>query len=133
MSDTTLKSTGRLTVLVVDDNEDAAESMATMLEMYGHEVRTAFDGEAGVAAAGEFRPQVAFLDLGMPKVNGYDAARRIRAEGWGKDVLLVALTGWGSDDDKRKCEEAGFDRHLTKPVSPQALTKLLAEVVPVPA
>ncbi|VTT96339.1 sensory box protein : PAS domain S-box OS=Thiocystis violascens (strain ATCC 17096 / DSM 198 / 6111) GN=Thivi_3000 PE=4 SV=1: MASE1: PAS_4: PAS_4: PAS_3: PAS_3: PAS_3: PAS_3: PAS_3: PAS_4: HisKA: HATPase_c: Response_reg [Gemmataceae bacterium] len=134
MNGTALMATGRkLTILVVDDNEDAAESMATMLEMFGHEVRTAFDGEAGVAAAGEFRPQVAFLDIGMPKVNGYDAARRIRAEGWGKDMLLVALTGWGSDDDKRRTEEAGFDRHLTKPVNPQALTKLLAEVEPVGA
>ena len=115
-----------LSVLVVDDNADAADSLAELLELLGNEVRTAYDGEAGVRAAGEFRPAVILCDIGMPKVNGYEAARRVRAEAWGNGMVLVALTGWGQDDDRRKTSEAGFDHHLVKPVEFAALTKLLA-------
>ena len=97
-----------------------------MLGIMGHEVRTAHDGEAGVAAAAEFRPEVVLMDLGMPKVDGYEAARRIRAEPWGDEPFLVALTGWGADEDRRRTHEAGFDRHLVKPVALDALTESLA-------
>jgi PAS domain S-box-containing protein len=115
-------------ILVVDDNEDARESLAMVLEIMGHEVRTAHDGAAGVTAAADFRPEVILMDLGMPKVDGYEAARRIRAEPWGGEPFLVALTGWGADDDQRRTRDAGFDRHLVKPVGLDALTKLIAEV-----
>ena len=94
-----------------------------MLRIMGHEVRTAHDGEAGVAAAAEFRPDVILLDLGMPELNGYEAARRIRAEPWGDGPFLIALTGWGADEDRRRTHEAGFDHHLVKPVDPDALTE----------
>ncbi len=112
-------------VLVVDDNEDAAESMAALLEMYGHEVRAALDGEAGLREAEAFRPHVVLLDIGMPRVDGYEACRRIRVSPWGRGVVLIALTGWGADEDRRKTKEAGFDHHLTKPVNPPDLRKLL--------
>jgi CheY-like chemotaxis protein len=118
----------RRRILVVDDNRDAAESLAEMLEIMGHEVRAAHDGEAAGVAAAEFRPDVVLMDLGMPKVDGYEAARRIRAEPWGNEPLLVALTGWGADEDRRRTHEAGFDRHLVKPVALDALTELLATV-----
>ncbi len=114
-------------ILVVDDNRDAAESLAMLLGILGHEVRTAHDGEAGVAAA-EFRPDLILMDLGMPTVDGYEAARRIRAEPWGGETFLVALTGWGADDDRRQTRDAGFDRHLVKPVALDALMKLIAEL-----
>jgi CheY-like chemotaxis protein len=110
----------------VDDNSDAAESLAEVLGIVGHEVRTAHDGEAGVAAAAEFRPDVVLMDLGMPGVDGCEAARRIRAEPWGAGPVLVALTGWGSDDDRRRTHDAGFDRHLVKPVALAALTEVFA-------
>jgi signal transduction histidine kinase/ActR/RegA family two-component response regulator len=115
-------------ILVVDDNRDAVDSLAMMLELMGHEVRTAHDGEAGIAVAAAFRPEVILMDLGMPKLNGYEAAARIRAEPWGAGPFLVALTGWGADDDRRQTHDAGFDRHLVKPVDPAALVKLLAEM-----
>jgi len=115
-------------ILVVDDNTDAAESLAELLEIMGHEVRTAHDGAAGVEVAAAFRPDVVLMDLGMPKLNGYDAARRIRATPWGREPFLVALTGWGTDDDRQRTRDAGFDRHLVKPVDPSALTKMLAEM-----
>ncbi len=113
-------------VLVVDDNADAADSLGQLIELLGHEARTAYDGEAGVAAAAAFRPDLILMDIGMPKLNGYDAARRIRAEGWGKDTVLVALTGWGQEGDRQRSADAGFDHHLVKPVESAALMKLLA-------
>jgi len=115
-------------VLVVDDNRDSAESMAMILGFMGHEVRTAFDGEAAVAAAAEFQPAIILMDIGMPKVDGYEAARRIRAMPWGGKPFLVALTGWGSDGDRERTTAAGFDRHLVKPVDPDELVKLIAEL-----
>ncbi|HVK13626.1 MAG TPA: ATP-binding protein [Gemmataceae bacterium] len=114
-------------ILVVDDNEDSADSLGQLLELLGHEVRTAYDGEAGVTEAGAFRPHVVLMDIGMPRLNGYDAARRIRGQPWGKQVVLVALTGWGQEGDRRRSREVGFDAHLVKPVEPAALDKLLAE------
>src|SRR5690606_17534168 len=114
-------------VLVVDDNEDGAESLAMFLQIGGHEVKTAYDGEAAVAAAEAFRPEVVLLDIGMPKLNGYEACRRIRESDWGRDMVLIAQTGWGQEEDKRRTLEAGFDQHLVKPVDPVALMKIVAE------
>jgi signal transduction histidine kinase len=120
-------------VLVADDNVDSAESLAMMLAVMGHEVRAAHDGQAAVELAEEFRPDVMLLDIGMPRMNGYEAARTVRGRGWGRGVVLVALTGWGQDEDKRRADEAGFDHHLTKPVDPDALISLLADLrVPAP-
>src|SRR6187200_2893621 len=101
-------------VLVVDDNEDAADSLATLLGVMGYEVRIAYDGPEAIAAADEFRPAVALLDIGLPKLSGYDIARHVRAQRGG-EVLLVAITGWGQEDDRRRAREAGFDHHFTKP------------------
>ena len=120
----------RRRILVVDDNVDGAGSLATMLDLMGNETRTAHDGLDAVAAAAAFRPDVILMDIGMPRLNGFDACRRIRAEEWGKDVVLVAQTGWGLEDDRRKSAEAGFDHHLVKPVDPTALMKLLAGLKP---
>src|SRR5205823_1075438 len=103
-------------ILVADDNEDSATSLAMMLGIRGHEVRTANDGLQAVDVAAEFRPDVIFLDIGMPKLNGYEACRRIREQPWGKKAVLIALTGWGQEEDKRRSEEAGFNRHIVKPV-----------------
>ena len=117
---------GRLRILVVDDNDDAAESMATMLEMFGHEVRTAL--RRGGRRCGRPRHsarRVVLLDIGMPKVDGYEACRRIRGQPWGRGMVLIALTGWGQDEDRRQTRAAGFDHHLTKPVNPADLRKLL--------
>jgi signal transduction histidine kinase len=118
--------TSELRILVVDDNRDAASSLAMLLEMMGNDVRTAYDGDEAVRAAGEFHPHVVLLDIGLPKMNGYEAARTIRKEPWGKDMNLIAVTGWGQDKDKRNSEEAGFDQHMVKPVDPQDLMKMLA-------
>ncbi len=116
-----------LRILVVDDNEDAAVSLAMMLEILGNEVQTAHDGLEALEAAPAFRPDVILLDIGMPRLNGHEVARRIRRQPWGKGVLLVALTGWGQEEDRRRSREAGFDFHLVKPVDAAALEKVLAE------
>ncbi|HUG93426.1 MAG TPA: ATP-binding protein, partial [Planctomycetaceae bacterium] len=117
-------------ILVVDDNRDSAESLALLLNLSGHETQTAYDGLETIEAASTFRPDVVLLDIGMPRLNGYEAARRIREQPWGQDMLLVALTGWGQEEDRKKSREAGFDGHLVKPVDYDALGKLLAEVRP---
>jgi PAS domain S-box-containing protein len=114
-------------VLVVDDNQDSADSLAMLLRLMGHEVRTAHDGLEAVAAAAAFQPNVAILDIGLPKLNGYEVAKRVRALPRGRDVVLVALTGWGQDEHRRQSQEAGFDHHLTKPVEIEVLQRLLAE------
>ena len=120
--------TGRHRILVVDDNRDAAESLAMMLTMMGNETLTARDGLEALDVAAAFRPDVMFLDIGMPKLNGYEVARRIRQQAWGKDMVLIALTGWGQAEDKRRSLEAGLNFHLVKPVLPVALEELLAGV-----
>ena len=120
------ETTGRPPILVVDDNQDAALSLALLLEITGHEVRTAYDGLEAIDAAAEFRPDVVLMDLGMPKLNGYEAARRIREQPWGKRMVLVAVTGWGQEEDRRRTAEAGFDGHLVKPVDHAAFVELLA-------
>jgi PAS domain S-box-containing protein len=118
----------RRRILVVDDNLDIADSLAVLLEMMGNEVRTAHDGLEGVAAAAAYRPDMILLDIGMPKLNGYEACRRIREQPWGKGILIAAVTGWGQEEDKRRSHEAGFDHHLIKPVGPAAIEKLLVEL-----
>ena len=131
--DTATATTGKkVRILVVDDNPDSADSMAVMLELFGNETRTARDGEAGVREAEAFGPQVVFLDLGMPKMNGYEACRRIRVQPWGRDMVLIALTGWGTDDDRRQTQQAGFDHHLTKPVNPADLRAMLESLTLAP-
>ena len=118
--------TAALRILVVDDNHDAAESLAFLLQLAGHETHLAYDGLEAVAAAASLRPEVVLLDIGLPKLDGYEAARRIRAHNGEKRLLLVALTGWGQDEDRRRTAQAGFDAHLVKPVEIDALMKLLA-------
>ena len=113
-------------VLVADDNPDTAEMMRTMLEFKGHDIRTANDGAQAVALAEAFRPEIAFLDIGMPRMDGYEAARQIRQR-LGANIVLVALTGWGQDEDKRLSREAGFDLHLTKPPAPDVIDELIVE------
>ena len=113
-------------ILVVDDNYDSAESLALLLQLHGHEVRQAHDGVEAVEAAAAFAPEIVVLDIGLPKLNGYDAARQIRALPSGKRIVLVALTGWGQAADRQRSAESGFDLHLVKPVNPEALSKLIA-------
>lgn len=115
-------------ILVVDDNLDSAESMSLLLAISGHDVRTVHDGLAAVETAASFRPEIVLLDIGLPKLNGYEAARRIRSEHWGKRMYLMALTGWGQDKDRERSKEAGFDCHLVKPIDPVELMKRLADV-----
>ncbi|HVR97578.1 MAG TPA: response regulator, partial [Thermoanaerobaculia bacterium] len=122
----TARTEVRRRILVVDDNRDSADSLTMMLKLLGHEVATAYNGLQAVEMAESFQPDVALLDLGMPGLNGYDAARRIRQQTERHDVVLVALTGWGQEEDKRRSQEAGFDAHIVKPVDLAALEKLLA-------
>jgi CheY-like chemotaxis protein len=111
-------------VLVVDDNADSAETMAEMLKLWGHEVQTAHDGPGALEAARAQHPDAVLLDLGLPVMDGFETARRLRQEGLG-GKLLVAVTGFGAAEDRRRTAEAGFDTHLTKPVSPEALREIL--------
>jgi len=113
-------------ILVADDNRDAAESLAMLLEMEGHEVRVAHHGRAALAVAQVFRPDMALLDIGMPEMSGYDVAQALRSEPWAAGIKLIALTGWGQDSDRKRALEAGFDHHLIKPVDPETLTGLLS-------
>ena len=126
--DAPLPSGHKLRVLVADDNLDAAESLAMLLQVCGYESATAPDGEEAFATASTGRFDAAILDIGMPRLNGYDLARRIRTRPWGRNMLLVALTGWGQTDDKERAFDAGFDDHLTKPVHPDQLLAALSKV-----
>jgi two-component system CheB/CheR fusion protein len=119
-------------ILIVDDNRDAATSLAMLLKMTGNETQTAHDGLAAVETAATFRPDVVLLDIGLPKLNGHDACRRIREQPWGKNMVLVALTGWGQDEDRRQSKDAGFDHHMVKPVDFADLMSLLAELKETP-
>ncbi|HZP85599.1 MAG TPA: response regulator [Burkholderiales bacterium] len=114
-------------ILVVDDNRDAADSLGMLLRMMGNEVHTAHDGLEAVGAAAAFGPDIVLLDIGLPKLDGYEVARRIREQDGGADMLLVALTGWGQEEDRRRSKEAGFDHHMTKPIDFEALRNLLTQ------
>jgi PAS domain S-box-containing protein len=118
----------KLRILVVDDNRDSAFSMAMMLQLLGNEVRTAHDGIEAVALAQRFRPQVVLMDIGMPRLNGYEATQRIREQPWGCDMAIIALTGWGQEVDRARSMEAGCNGHLVKPVNLPDLEKLLIEL-----
>jgi CheY-like chemotaxis protein len=117
----------KLKILIVDDNRDVAASLATFLQFIGHDVRVAHDGEKALELAEAFRPQTILLDLGMPGIDGYEACRRIRKAEWSSNMRLIAITGWGQDEDRRKSADAGFDVHLVKPVNPEALEHLLRD------
>jgi len=113
-------------VLVVDDNQDSATILAMILGMSGHETRTANDGLEAIEVAEKFKPQLVLLDIGMPKLNGYETARLMRQKDWGRRAVLVALTGSGQEADRLRSSDAGFDAHLTKPVDTAAIQLLLA-------
>ena len=117
-------------ILVVDDNVDAAETMVMLLDLSGHDARAAFGGREALDLAHSFRPHMVFLDIGMPGMNGYEVARRLRADPATATARLIALTGWGTEDDTRKSKMAGFNAHLTKPVDPEAVDALLATLLP---
>ncbi|HEX7183940.1 MAG TPA: ATP-binding protein [Thermoanaerobaculia bacterium] len=119
-----------LRILVVDDNEDSAESLAMWLRLQGNHVRTAHDGPQALDVAQEHRPELIFLDIGMPGMNGYEVARRLRGQPETRDAMLVAMTGWGQEEDRRQSKEAGFDQHLVKPLEPKALASLLDCLAP---
>ncbi|HVO47890.1 MAG TPA: response regulator, partial [Steroidobacteraceae bacterium] len=118
----------RRRILVADDNSDALESLAMLLELGGHEVYTASNGVLALESAERHQPDVALLDIGMPELDGYEVARRIRSQPWGRSITLVALTGWGQESDRRRSGEAGFDSHLVKPLDLEQLSRLLAEL-----
>ena len=113
-------------VLIVDDNEDGAKSLAMLLEFGGHTTYQAHDGVAALEAAHRLRPDAVLLDIGLPGLNGYEVCSRIRNEPWGKQITLVAITGWGQDEDLHRSREAGFDAHMVKPVDFDVLLELLA-------
>jgi CheY-like chemotaxis protein len=114
--------------LIVDDNRDSADSLAMLLEITGNKIFLAYDGVEALEALDQHRPEVVLLDIGLPKLDGHEVCRRIREKAWGKDIVIIALTGWGQEDDRRKSEEAGFNGHLVKPVDYDLLLSLLAEL-----
>lgn len=123
-----VQAPANLKIVVADDNVDHATTLQLLLELDGHEIRAAHDGESAFEIIARFRPDIALLDIGMPRLNGYELARKIRGEDWGNSIALVALTGWGQDQDRRSALEAGFDHHITKPVEPRDLRQLLASL-----
>ncbi len=119
-----------LNVLIVDDNQDSADSMQMLLDIHQHTTHVVYDGEQAVIAAAQHKPDVILLDIGLPILDGYQVCSAIRKETWGKNITIIALTGWGQDEDRRKSKEAGFDHHMVKPISLNALLNLLAQVSP---
>jgi PAS domain S-box-containing protein len=115
-------------VLVVDDNQDLVKATSRLLRVLGHDVRVAFNGAEAIEVADQFRPDIVLLDIAMPKVNGYEVARTIRGSPWGREMTLVAVTGWGQEDDQRRSVDAGFDLHMTKPVDPLVLEAFLDSI-----
>ena len=122
---------GSLEVMIIDDNQDVADSCATLLELSGHRVRTAYAANQGLELAQDLQPDVMLLDIGLPDMSGYDLAARIRATAWGRETILVAVTGWGQESDRERAFSSGFDYHLTKPISADALETLLQSLRPV--
>ena len=121
----------RRRVVIADDNADSLDSLARLLTLLGHDVRTASDGVTCLALCRELHPDAALLDIGMPRLNGYDTARAVRSEPWGQSMLLVAITGWGQEEDIRRGRAAGFDHHLVKPIEQARLASILGEAPPV--
>jgi len=117
-----------LRVLVVDDNHDAVETLAMLLGLWGHDVRLAADGPSAVETAAAHRPDVVLLDISLPGMSGYEVAERLRANPELRETVLVAMTGYGQAEDKKETSEAGFTLHLVKPVEPDVLQKLLADL-----
>jgi DNA-binding response OmpR family regulator len=115
-------------ILVVDDNRDAADSLGQLLVIPGNDVRVTYDGERALEVAAEFEPEVVLLDIGLPRLNGYETAQRIRERAGSRDLLLVALTGWGQEEARQRSREAGFDFHFVKPVDPTVLMRKLSEL-----
>ena len=115
-------------VLVVDDNRDAAQTLSMLIDLLGYESRAAYDGQEALDVADSFLPDVVLLDLGMPRMDGLEACRQMRQRPWGTRAAIIAVTGWGQADDHRKTRDAGFNEHLVKPVAPDFLTQLLAEL-----
>ena len=113
---------------MVDDNQDAAESLATLLDLFGHRVAVAHDGQSALATARSFAPRVVLLDIGLPGLDGYDVARRLRREPSLAPVLLIALSGYGQEENRHRASEAGFDHYLVKPADPAVLNELLADI-----
>lgn len=113
-------------VLVVDDNLDSAETIALMAQLWGHDVRTAHTGQAALEMAEDYRPEVVLLDIGLPGMDGFEVARRLREQEWMTGVMLVAMTGYGQEEDRRRSREVGFDHHMVKPIDPATLQALLA-------
>lgn len=118
----------RRRILVVDDNRDSATSMGMMLRLLNNEVATAYDGLEAVKLAEEFRPQVILMDVGMPRLNGLEATKRIRQQNWSRDLTIIALTGWGQESDRALTRAAGCDGHLVKPLNLPDLEQLLAQL-----
>lgn len=118
-----------LRILVVDDNQDTAQSMGELLEILGHQTKVAFDGPKAVELAIAFKPDLVLLDIGLPMVDGYEVARRMRLVESLQDATLIALTGYGRDEDREKARESGFDKHFTKPIDLNDLQKLLAQKI----
>ena len=118
-------STAKRRLLVVDDNRDAAESMSMLLQMWGHEVAFAYDGPSALETAERWQPEAVFLDIGLPGMDGYEVAERLRELPLAKNAVLIALTGYGHDDDRLRSRRAGIDHHLVKPVAPDALRDLI--------
>jgi CheY-like chemotaxis protein len=123
------QDTARYRILIADDNRDGADSLAMLLQVMGHEVETAYAGDQAVEIAEQMRPDAILLDIGMPKLNGYEACQRIRSQSWGREMLLIALTGWGQEEDRRRTREANFDLHLVKPVDSGDLLRVLASAL----
>lgn len=115
-------------ILVVDDNRDAAKTLSMLLKISGNETYTAHDGEEAIEKASVIRPDAIILDIGLPKASGYDVCRFIRAQPWGRHIAMVALTGWGQEEDRHESHEAGFNGHLVKPVDYQDLVQLLVKL-----
>jgi CheY-like chemotaxis protein len=115
----------RLRILIAEDNRDSADSLKTLLQALGYDTQVAYDGESAVHAAAALRPEVIIMDIGLPGINGYDAARRIRAQNPGMQVLIVALTGWGQEADRQRSAAAGIDHHLVKPLDLAGLQRIL--------
>jgi CheY-like chemotaxis protein len=126
--ESTVESSPERRILIVDDNRDSADSLAMLLEITGNTTYMAHDGVEALEAMEKYRPEVVLLDIGLPRLDGHEVCRRVREKSWGKTIVIIALTGWGQEDDRRKSEEAGFNGHLVKPVDYDELLELLSSL-----